>query len=273
VGTRGVFAAGLAALAILLSAVGAAAATDLNALLAGPPGADWIDVDASLDNVVGEFTAHSFAGYLKANGTSPGATEFDLNLFGFTRGFGREWEQRGTHDVLIERVFEFRAPQGARSWYSVLKRADKTASEHTRDIPTPSIPNSSASAFKYSDGELEDSVNFWKGNLAFVVDMYSSAIDLSPFAVAQASNEYANAPSQTEVPPGTGRAVNDWLRSAGIVAGVVVMALALTTAITILLLTRRQRQAALPGAQPVISSDGAYWWDGRAWRPMPRPPT
>ena len=265
-----------AILAILLTAVGAAAATDLHPLLAGPPSADWIDVPSSPKTLVGDFTAHDYAAYIQASGNSPGATEFDLNLYGFTRGYALEWEQRGSHDLLIERAFEFRQPSGAHSWYSLLKLVDTTSGKYTHDVPMPpSVPNSSGALFTWPDGTLQNRIGFWKGNVAYVVHTDSLTNDLSALGVSQAVTEYANAPSQTEVPPGAGQAVNDWLRNIGIAVGAVVVAVALVTTITIVLVTRRRRPATFLMGGPTMSPDGAYWWDGQRWREasIEAPPT
>ena len=59
---------------------------------------------------------------------------------------------------------------------------------------------------------------------------------------------------------------------------VALLALLLLPVLAALLVTavwlrqRRLRQATPPAIYPYISPDGNYWWDGRAWRPVPRPP-
>jgi hypothetical protein len=267
---RAVSGLAFALVAILVGPVGAQAATDLHPLLAAPPTADWIDVQPTSTNVVGDFTAHDYAAYVAGNS----GIEFDLNLYGFTRGFALEWGQSVSHDLLIERVFEFRDAKGARSWFTLLRLLDKTYGNYTSDIPMPaSVPNSYGALFTLSDGALQSWIEFRKGNLAFEVITDSTTNDLSATAVTQAATEYANAPSQTQVPPGAGSAVNDWLRNIGIAAGALVLAVAIVTTITIVLVTRRRRPAGLlaggptvaaPG--PAMSVDGAYWWDGQRWR-------
>jgi hypothetical protein len=260
--------------ALVLSTTGAAAATDLHSLLSAPTGADWVDVGSLPTNLVGDFTAHDYAGFLQANGTSPGQTEFDLNLYGYTRGYGLEWQQRGTNDVLVERVFEFRDSRGAAYLYSSFKRGSQTATQYDRDIAVPaSLPNSFGAVLNASDGSFQYRVEFEKGNLVFVVHMDSNQNDLSAAAVTQAAVEYDGAPSQTQVPPGAGQAVNNWLRNIGIAAGALVVAVAIVITITIVLITRRNRPAvfvaggpAIPSGGPMMSADGAYWWDGQRWR-------
>jgi hypothetical protein len=260
----------LAVLAILLAPVGAQAATDLHPLLAAPPTADWVDVQPTSTNLVGDFTAHDYAIYVAGNS----GIEFDLNLYGFTRGFALEWGQQVSHDLLIERVFEFRDAKGARSWFTLLRLLDKTNGTYTSDIPMPaSVPNSYGAVFTLPDGAFQSWIEFQKGNLAFEIVTDSTTNDLSATAVTQAAAEYANAPSQTQVPPGAGQTVNDWVRSVGIAAGALIVAVAIVTTITIVLITRRRRPAVVlaggPTAAaggPMISADGAYWWDGQRWR-------
>jgi hypothetical protein len=264
----------LAVVATLLASVGGQAATDLHALLAAPPTADWVDVGSLPTNLVGDFTAHDYAAFLQANGTSPGQTEFDLNVYGFTRGYGVVWQQRSTNDVLVERVFEFRDSRGAGYLYSSFRRGSQTATEYNREIAVPSsLPNSFGAVLKSPDGSSQYRVEFAKGNLVFVVHMDSYKSDLSGAAITQAATEYDSAPAQTQVPPGAGQAVNNWLRNIGIAVGALVLAVAIVTTITIVLITRRRRPPALlaggpalPASGPTMSADGAYWWDGQRWR-------
>jgi hypothetical protein len=269
-GVRALSGLAFGVLAILLAPLGAQAATDLHPLLAAPPTADWTDVQPTSTNLVGDFTAHDYAAKVVGNS----GIEFDLNLYGFTRGFALEWGQPVSHDLLIERVFEFRDAKGARSWFTLLRLLDKTYGSYTGDIPMPaSVPNSYGAHFTLPDGALQSWIEFRKGNVAFEVVTDSTTNDLSATAVTQAATEYANAPSQTQVPAGAGQTVNNWLRNIGFAAGALVLALAIVITVTIVLITRRRRPAALlaggpaaPAAGPTMSADGAYWWDGQRWR-------
>lgn len=263
-GTRALAGLVLAVLAIL------PAATDLHPLLASPPSADWHDFPPASTRLVGDFTGHDYAAY---RGAGSQGIEFDLNLYGFTRGFALEWWS--SYDLLAERVFEFRDARGARSWYTLLGLIDKT-SDYTRDIPMPaSVPNSRGAVLTLPDGTLQDWIMFRKGNLTFEVITDSPTNDLAALGVAQAVTEYANAPSQTEVPPGSGQAVNDVIRNIGIAVGALVVAVALVITITIVLVTRRRRPATFLLSGPTMSADGAYWWDGQRWRDatIEAPPT
>ena len=251
--------------AILLAAT--PSPTDLSSLLAPPPGTEWFDVGSQTTTLVGQFSSHDYAVFLKAAGTSPGSVETTLNLYGFTRGYGLEWQQRGTDDLLVERVFEFRDSGGANNWFSDLKDGSQHASEYTGPIATPTIPHSFG-AILHSGSNYQYRTEFAKGNLMFVVHMDSLTNDLSSAAVAQAAAMYASAPSQSQVPPGAGKAVNDLVRNIEVAAGVLVIALAIIVAVTLLLATRRRAPVAVPvsTAGIVMSPDGAYWWDGVRWR-------
>jgi len=259
---------------MLLGSAGAMGATpvtpptDLSTLLAQAPGADWNAFSPSVTTLVGPFSAHDYAAFLKARGVSPGSTELGLNLYGFTRGFAAEWEQQRSQDLLVERVFEFRDPSGSRSWYSALVRGTKNDPEYRRDIPNTSIvPNSYGAVLTTPDGSnTQYRVDFFKGNLVFIVHMESFTSDLTAATIAQAATEYAAAPAKSQVPAGAGQALNDLFRSIGIIAGVVFIGLALGVTILILLVIRRRRPViAVAGAQS-MSPDGAYWWDGARWR-------
>jgi hypothetical protein len=251
--------------AILLAAT-PVPVTNLRDLLTPPATTDWVSVDPSPVNLVGYFNAHDYANFLKAVGTSPGSLETTMSLYGFTRGYGLEWEQRGTHDLLVERVFEFRDSGGANSWYSDLKSGSETASHYSGAIATPTIPHSFGAVLRGTGTDRQYRVEFAKGNLMFVVHMDSDTNDLSTPAVAQAAAEYASAPSQSDVPPGAGQAVNDLVRNVEIAAGALLVALALVVAVTLLLATRRRPQPMAPAAGVAMSPDGAYWWDGGRWR-------
>jgi hypothetical protein len=243
--------------------------TDLSTLLGPPPSTDWVDVASAPNTLVGSFSAHDYAVFLNSVGTSPGSVETELNLYGFTRGYGLEWEQRGTTDVLVERVFEFRDSAGANYWYSALKRGSEVAPEYTKAIPTSTIPHSFG-AVLHGSGSYQYRVEFAKGNLMFVVHMDSDTHDLSEPAIAQAASMYQSAPDHSQVPPGAGQAVNDLVRNIEIAAGALIVALAIIVAVVLLLATRRRRPAALPALGISMSPDGAYWWDGVQWRDASR---
>jgi hypothetical protein len=253
---------------MLVVASPVAAATDLSRLLANPPGTDWVDVGPAADRLVGTFSSHDYALFLKAAGSSPGSIETELNLDGFIRGYGLEWEQRGTQDLLVERVFEFKDSRGAGYWYGALKSGSERAKQYTGAIPVPaSLPNSFGAVLYAAGSGNQYRVEFAKGNLVFVVHMDSNTNDLAQPAVAQATTMYEAAPARTDVPPGAGQAVNDLVRNVEIAAGALIVFLTLIAGVAVLLVTRRRRQAVgvVPGGL-TMSPDGAYWWDGGQWR-------
>src|SRR5260370_29159150 len=263
-----VIGAAIAPHAIRLAAT-PAPATDLKTLLALPPGTDWFAVDPSSTNLVGEFNAHDYAAFLKAVGTSPGSTETAMNLYGFTRGYGLEWEQRGTTDLLIERVFEFLDAARASPWYSDLKRGSEAMKEYLSSIDTSTIPHSFGAVLHGADNSSQYRVEFAKGNLTFGVHMDSSANDLASAAVAQAASMYETAPAQSQVPPGAGQAVNDIVRNIEIAAGALVVVVALIVAVTVLLATKRRPPVAAIARGDPIFPHGAHCEEGGEGRHCP----
>ena len=257
------------AAAFLAGASTVHANTDLRSLLAAAPSADWVELDPTPTILSGGFTAHSYAAYLQAAGSSPGTTESALNLYGFRDGYAREWEQRGSQDVLIERVFEFGDDRGASFWYADLKGGAQTISEYRSAVPI-SVPNSFAAAYVYADGIKQWRAEFWKGNLVFVIHTDADTNDLSTLAVQQATAEYESAPASTV---STAKAGSQSVSSALLVVFAAAIALIVVIAVVIVIAytqaQSRRRRAAYANVH--VSPDGHWWWDGQAWRPMPPP--
>ncbi len=166
------------------------ASTNLGSLLAAPPSADWIEAPAAPSRLEGAFDAHSYGVYVGDAGSSEAA----LSRYGFVAGYGREWEQRGTQDYLVEGVFQFASSKGAKYWYDALKLDNQTTKEYKSSIPALASSTSFGVELDYSDGSREFRVEFIKGNLMFVVHMASSTNDLAATTLNQAQTEYDAAP-------------------------------------------------------------------------------
>jgi hypothetical protein len=136
----------------------------------------------------GPFTAKSYAASVQRSFDSPVTTEADLNRDGFAAGYAREWEQRGTHDYLQERVFQFQSDEGAVDWYESLRIENETSKYSISDIGgLEDIPRSFGVVLAYQKGSGHDyRVEFQKANLMFVVHAGSDSNDLTALAVGQA---------------------------------------------------------------------------------------
>jgi hypothetical protein len=259
---------------LAVTASAAQAATDLNSLLAPAPTVDWIEAGATPTVLDGEFTAHTYAAYLQAVGTKTTTTESTLNLYGFQDGFAKEWEQRGTQDLLIERVFEFRDSRGAGFWYAELKLEAQTYTEYTGDIPgATTIPNSFGVVLTVkSTGERNCRVEFVKGNLVFVVHTDAFTDDLAAMTVTQAGTEYGSAPIAAANPVATSNSRTPTWVTAAAIAGFTVIALIAIAIVVIFFIVGRRRQSPATGALSAVqmSADGVYWWDGTQWRDAAR---
>lgn len=259
----------LAALGACLALSPAAMAdTDIGSLLVAAPSSDWVELDADRSQVIGPFDALDYDVYQKDSGSSERA----LNRDGFVAGYGREWEQRGTRDGLIERVFQFRTSGGALSWYRGLKLGNQTAKEYKRDIAAlgPEDQASFGVELDFSDGWRDYRIEFAKGDYFFAIHMGSAASDYAAGALAQAQKQYDAAPEPAPEPvnPGLARAnTAPLLVGGGIVIGLIVV---VTVAVIAVVAVRGRRRPPIApssaGAGVTMSPDGAYWWDGGRWR-------
>jgi hypothetical protein len=254
----------LVAVAALAAVLGgsspSAAAPDLRSLLADAPGFSWREASRDNPNVIeGPFTATSYADFVASSSGSGGSTLSALNDDGFNGGYGREWRQLGSHDLLIERVFQFDSASGASSFYADIKSNTESRATYQGTIPAAStIPNSFGAILKDPKFPTQWRVDFHKDNRIFVVHTDSDTSDLASLAVSQAEKEYN---------PGTsaGQQAPPWLKP--VLYGVaVVLVIFLAGLVTLVLLVSRRRPAAAAAAPIQMSPDGAYWWDGARWR-------
>ena len=265
--------AGAVALVMALMPLAATADVDLKSLLVDPPTSDWIEAEGTPATLDGPFTADSYAAFLQANGGSAAnasSTKNALNAYRLTGGYARWWEQRGTQDLLIERVFEFADDAGANNWYSDIKLGAQTDTRFAGDIPGIPIPHSFGVVLKSKDGSgTQWRVDFAKANLVYVVHTDSISNDLANLAAGQATQMagvYAGQ-SPTARP---GSALNVGPRLPGrvitiaIVAVVGVLLLAGGAVAGGLALSGRRRPAA---GKVQMSPDRNYWWDGLTWQP------
>ena len=254
-----------------IAAASPAPTPDLSSALAPAPGSDLVEAGSTPRVLAGPFTAEQYASYLQTVSATPNSIDGELRSYGFVGGYAREWVQRGTNDVLVERVFQFDADSGAGFWYHQLRLENRTSRYFERDINgLESIPESFGVVLKAPNGDREYRVEFTKGSAVLVVHMISSATDLEAATVKQAMAEYNAAPGPT--PSRTSRratGVPSWLLIAGI--GTLLLLFAVTVAFVLLAVVIGRRRGSAPAPvthyeQIQMSPDGAYWWDGTRWR-------
>jgi len=255
----------LVAITTLLFGAGpAAAATDLGSLLADAPGFDWHEASGGDPNVIeGSFTAQSYGQFVGSQSGSAAATTKALEDYGFTGGYGKEWQKFPSHDLLVERVFEFSAAAGATSWFDDIKSGTESESTYQGSIAAASaVPDSFSAILKDPNFPKQWRVDFHKDNRVFVVHTDSNSGDESSLAVSQAQKEYSgNVTSQPQAP--------SWLRPVmyGIAAALLIFLVGLV--LVVLLVGRHRGSAPAPVAASAgvqMSPDGAFWWDGARWR-------
>jgi len=292
-GTRRFIAAATPALLAVVICGGLSVAADgtppdLRAVLAPPPAADYIEATPRDDTLDGAFDAKRYADFVSAvNEDDDSGLATDLVAYGFSRGYGLTWIQRGTRYYLEEFVFEFRFAAGARSWFGDEKDGTATMDVYRGELEGgTTIPGAWTARISTSGTFGAYRVGFVKGNDYYEVSIYSSTADLTSVALKQAQAQYDLAPAST-TPPGLISSVvkgkgSTMTAVAWVAGGMLTVILIGTVVIIVLLMTRRRRPAPVP-AQGMYSDipmhatrspDGAYWWDGVTWRPVvpPRSP-
>jgi len=256
----------VAALTLVVGAtVQAEAATDLSSLLADAPGFDWREASSSDPNALeGPFTARSYGDFVGKSSSTPGSTTSTLQNYGFNGGYGKEWQQLGSHDLLVERVFQFDSNSGATSWYNDIKSGTESETSNQGTIPAAAaIPDSFSAVLKDANFPKQWRVDFLKSNLVFVVHTDSNTNDLASLAVSQAHKEYNDAPTSSVHLSATPQ-TPAWVKPVmyGVATALFIFLVGL---VAVVLLVSRRRRPAVAGAPLQLSPDGAFWWDGVRW--------
>lgn len=259
--------AGAMLLLVVPASLEARAASDLASLLASAPSADWVEASPNNQQVIeGPFTAKSYGDFVDRVNASPSQTTSALESFGLTGGYGKEWMQLGSSDLLVERVFQFSADSGATSWYDRIKAAVGSSSDYRGTVAgTEAVPDSFGAVMDNPEFRKQWAVDFRKSNLVFVVHADSHSHDMTTLAVSQAKKEYDGAPDSNVQLTATAPA-KSWLVPAAIGAGVLAVLLPVVLLVAVIMVSRRRRTRTALAAPIHMSPDGAYWWDGISWR-------
>jgi hypothetical protein len=268
-----------AALAIALAAIPtlvlADSTVDLRYVLAYPPAADYIEVPASSTVLDGPFTAQQYADYATANGQNGSRIVTSLRLTGFKRGYARTWVERGTHRVLIERVFELSSGSGAKTFYDRTKLGTQVEQGYLGLIDTPPTLGDSFGAKLDEAGPppFHDCVAaLLKGNDVYEVVLGSETEDLTSELLSQLGAMYETTPPET-IPRSqwtdaltTAVTNTPGLATSALAAGVIVLVFILGLLVLIVVLVRRGSRPQIVPIAASMSPDGRYWWDGWRWR-------
>ena len=256
-----------AALAMVTSApLEARSASDLGSLLAPAPSVDWIEARPNNQQVIeGPFTAKSYGDFIDRSNGKPSGTTSALESYGFTGGYGKEWMQLGSSDLLVERVFQFSADSGAVSWYDAIKAGTESTSYFEGNIPgAEAIPDSFGAIIDDPKFLKQWRVDFRKSNFVFVVHADSRSHDMAAMAVHQARTEYEGAPGSS-VQLTAKAPAQSWLVPVAIGTAGFVVLLAAVLLVVVLVVSQRPSVGTAVAAPIQMSPDGAYWWDGTMW--------
>ena len=272
---------GLLALTAALAPMAAGAAPSpsptLGLVLAPPPNSDYIEADATSQNVMeGAFNAQQYAA--KTSATNQSQVQSSLEHNGFVGGFGRTWVQRSTQHVLIEAVLAFDGARDAQKWLTAAQLSDKSDPRYQHPVSAPGIANYYGSHLVGS-GLFTDNFGMVRGNDYFWVITISRQDDLGSAGATQAKAVYDFAPPYTIPPSKWPEAIatpRETVSGLGpLIGDLLLVAFLFSLGILIFAGIRRSvRRSAIPpvdaGAAVQLSPDGNYWWDGKRWRDSSR---
>lgn len=182
----------------------AAAPTNLGAILALPPGPDYIEpMTTSSLYLEGAFDAHRFASWVTLidRGDRSGFEPL-LKSYRFTRGYARTWWLPGTDYLLEEFVFEFAADSGASRWLAGERQGTSLMAEYRGPLAGGSdLPYAWTARVSIEGPNGADRVAFANGNDEYEISFESGADDLTALALKQGQAQYALAPARSVPPP------------------------------------------------------------------------
>ena len=230
----------------------------------------------------GPITIESMRAYYQFYSQAPDWIDSTLSLYqenGFVAGYGRQWYRPGTQESLVEELFVFAKAAGASKY---LKAAYVAETQQFPSLSTfsPGIASDEFGQFGAVSGFHFAALAFIVGNAGYGVARVS-ATDLGPKDIlgqgkaiaAQAPKSIPVTTSQQSQPAPASR-LSKVLDAAPVVIAGMLITLGVAAIVALLVLAwqlrRRPASAALPVGL-VRSPDGAYWWDGTFWRPLPQP--
>jgi hypothetical protein len=191
---------------ILLQALPAEAATptDLGAILALPPSADYIEpMTTSSLYLDGPFDAHRFASWVTLidRGDRSGFEPL-LKSYRFTRGYARTWWLPGTDYLLEEFVFEFATDSGASRWLAGERQGTFKMAEYRGPLAGGSdLPYAWTARVSIEGPNGADRIAFASGNDEYEISFESGADDLTALALKQGQAQHTLAPARSVPPP------------------------------------------------------------------------
>jgi len=237
----------------ILNAAAWADGSPISDLIPGPPSGSWtVATDYTGPETVNDF-------YGNPSASAPG----------FSDAYGKSWDQPevGVYDE-IARYSSVVWALYAVSMFKVEAQQDPDATS-VRDISGFGYGAFEVTYPAGTDGYKWDEIYFATGDYLATVSLAATGTIAHDVLPDQSNRQLASLPAAiAEV-----RTIRTGILVA--VSGIALVASAFIAGILLLILwpLRRPANAAIgaripPSAQ--ISPDGAYWWDGAGWRPMPR---
>ena len=234
-------------------------------LIEAPSG--YVENGPGPDTVDGPFDAQSYVSASYSDTSEQKDIVGALNASGFLGGYGRTFQNVAQEAWIMEDVKAFPDNDRAKSYWRWEKGYFHDSSDPKTDV-TVAIPDSFGNEYVVNGFDGID-IEFAKGAFTYSMVVGSYKGYMPADANAEALAEYEFAPAGDIPATGAGPSVSDAaVTGARVVVATTagaVAALVLGAMVAMLVVTLRRRPDY--SARNVLSVDGAYWWDGRAWQP------
>lgn len=232
----------------------ARAETSLRDLLVTPAGHGWYEEPTS-DTDEGPLSAAAVAGFYESSDQASS----ELAVDGYQAGYQRAWLQPRDGPAVYEVVLRFATAVGASAWLDGDRQIDEGDSRWQETYDTSALGDAYGGYLAEPDGSYETLVEFARGDLFYAVTVAEPRAEDPTTAMGVARRLYARSPNEIAAPVVT---------TAVAVAGALAAAGLLITALIVVWIVSHRAPAPVPNAP--VSADGAWWWDGRRWRPTRR---
>lgn len=213
------------------------------------------------------------AGSWQVNTQETGArTKDDLygskggSVQGFVDAYEKSWT-RTPVTVVLDRLEHYSSIFWAAYRLGQAEAADKKDKSFTsfRTVPGFASGAYEVTAGPDADGVSTDVIVFTQGDYLSAIALAATSTPDHAMLMDQATRQLALIPE----PVGEINGISSGIMGTVVVAGVAAGAISIVVSAIVLIVVLRRRRRVVAQAQPLISPDGRYWWDGTTWRPRP----
>lgn len=230
-------------------------------------------VTVSAADVTADLIPGPPAGSWQVNAQQTGAlTKDDLygskagSVQGFVDAYEKSWTGTPATAVL-DRLEHYSSIFWAAYRLGQAEAADKKDKSFTsfRTVPGFASGAYEVTAGPDANGAFTDVIVFTQGDYLSAIGVAAKSTPDHATLMDQATRQLALIPE----PVGEINGISNGIMNTIVIAAIAAGAISILVAAIVLIVVLRRRRSIVAQAQPQISPDGRYWWDGTTWRPRP----